>query len=326
MIKQQKIILPPIDSEISNYKLLISYGIDSSIFNDLTTEGSIVVFDMNGNLLNREISLYDQENEKIEIWVNLESYPINGTFVVVRWNCSQQLLSRNENVWGGYGGVWHLNEITGNFINSANELTFNRSTSIAVSGVINNGQYRGPFSRTNDEKIEWGNESGAIIVFCRSTAVSVDNIVAKRLSGVGGKGYNLRFNNGKLQFEMDDDVQNPYIITTDSTYQDGIWHFVVAGRDNNTLKMSVDGIHLSPVSDDGMDDISQDNALVIGTSETRSVDELRILKGSYPSSTEIEAMYSNYKLGGLGWYSVGKLTNINRHNYQGMGFKMGISF
>jgi hypothetical protein len=79
---------------------------------------------------------------------------------------------------------------------------------------------------------------------------------------------------------------------------------MVAGRDSNQLKLTVDSTTVTPVSDSGMGNVDQSNTFTINTSASRSADEVRLRIGSYPSATEIATMYANYSFSGDGWYSV----------------------
>ncbi len=119
-------------------------------------------------------------------------------------------------------------------------------------------------------------------------------------------GYSLSVADGKLSFLLENAYPNYYLRTTDTTYNDGQWHYVVATRSGSSAKIYVDGVEPTYTeSSDGMGavDISTNLSTLkfgafqgfgdFGYAFQGSMDEIKIYDRALDSG-EILGLYNSY--------------------------------
>ncbi len=113
-------------SNLIDFPVLISL-IDSDLHNHAQPDGDDIVFFSGNELLDHEIEVfnhtYNSTHAQLVAWVRIPSlsYTTDTTIFIYYGNSAMQSCENATGVWNdNYRGVWHLNEISGNILDSTN--------------------------------------------------------------------------------------------------------------------------------------------------------------------------------------------------------------
>ena len=86
----------------------------------------------------------------------------------------------------------------------------------------------------------------SLSAWVKFTTLTSVNIISKQFSASPFRGWNIQTSGGSFRFQLIDNLSNRKTIDTDLTFNDGLWHHVVATKSNGAttsdLKIYVDGI------------------------------------------------------------------------------------
>jgi len=327
-------------SDLINFPVLFSL-VDLDLHNEVQEDGDDIAFSNGTIWLDHEIELFNQNfnttHAKLLVWVRIPSLsPSIGTNITMYYGNSTMGPQENpENVWdSNFKGVWHLSENP-----SDSPPQMKDSTSNNNNGTTNNldtsdqedGQIDGSIDfDDNQDHIDCGNDTSLNMgsgEFSLSMWFNYDGIDWGAIAGKGavlqGKRYYLSFNTpaGQIRAEIDDDSApvNPNIISG-ANYGDNKWHHLVMVRDEDYLRLYLDGNEDGTRSVAGygnidsihpfyMNAICGDNSGQITSWSSVKLDEVRV-SNTARSVEWIETEYNN-QYNPNSFYTVSEAMEVN---------------
>lgn len=157
----------PGSDPLTDFPLLVGLASDTDLAADAQADAADIVFtDDNGTtVLDYEIESFDDSTGELNAWVSVPSVSAtaNTTLYMYYGNSDGSLTPGNnsENVWGNYGLVLHLNQPSGQFLDSTDN--DNNTTTATVEDRVD-GQINGAISltTTSGELIIPDNANGSL--------------------------------------------------------------------------------------------------------------------------------------------------------------------
>jgi hypothetical protein len=247
-----------VDSDLVNFPVLINLTSESNLTLHAQPDGDDIVFtDINGNKLNHEIELYNNNTGRLIAWVNVTRLS-STTDTILYLYYGNTLCNSQQNPQGTWNAdylmVHHMNE-TGNIIDSTSHAlnAVNHGTTTELNGKIDGCRY---FDSNNDYydfgapvALNPGTSSWTISFWTKTAFVNKEDILKKwssnagfylHLYGNGAGGYNY--------FQVGDGTKTTARYW-DTDWTGGNWHYltIVINRNTNKLDVYLDGtLHNGP--------------------------------------------------------------------------------
>ncbi len=245
----------------TNFPVLISI-FDSDLHDNVQSNGNDIAFANESAWLDHEIELFDQTynstHAQLIAWVRIPSLS-TSVDTIIRMYYGNSTITNQENpagVWNGnYKGVWHLPEDPSGAAPQIKDSTSNYNHG-TVSNLDTDDQENGQIDGSidfddNQDHIDCGNDSSLNMgsgEFSLSMWFNYDGVDWGAIAGKGailqGKRYYLSFNTpaGQIRAEIDDDNVAGRDIVSAENYGDDLWHHLVMVRDEDYLRLYIDGI------------------------------------------------------------------------------------
>jgi hypothetical protein len=233
-------------SNLVNFPILININTDDKLAAHAQPDGDDIVFTTNaGTKLNHEIERFNHTSGQLVAWVNVTSLSSTVDTVLYMYygnpSCSNQ--QNVPGTWnGGYGGVWHMNDITtttikDSTINHNNGTKTSANNPVETLGRIGQSQY---FGGTNRILVGSDNSlSGEVYTIeCWikpdiSQPSTNTNYFLSRASGSYNYKCRIFGDTGYSDFEVYDSIIPSYKRSTLNTNRRGYWNYFAAIRDTS---------------------------------------------------------------------------------------------
>ncbi|MFX0167245.1 MAG: DUF2341 domain-containing protein [Candidatus Hodarchaeota archaeon] len=309
------------------------------------SNGNDIAFANDTAWLDHEIELFDQSynitHAQLIAWVRIPELLISRDTIIRMYygNSTMQSQENPQGVWdSNYKGVWHLSEDPSDSPPQMKDSTSNNNhgttSNLDPSDQIN-GQIDGSIDfdgGTDYDLIDCGNDTSLNMgssEFSLSTWFNYDGVDWGAIAGKGavlqGKRYYLSFNTpaGQIRAEIDDDSTsvNPNIVSG-ANYGDNKWHHLVMVRDEDYLRLYLDGNedgtrlvtsygNIDSIHPFYMNAICGDNGGQITSWSSVKLDEVRVsntARSAYWIATEF-----NNQNDPSSFYSIGNEYNVIHH-------------
>jgi len=205
-------------------------------------------------ILDHEIELYDETNDKLVAWVRIPALDYNSNTTIYLYYGNAAVTAATENptgVWDStYKGVWHLHD---NFLDSTGNLnTGTNYGSEDIAGKVANADH---FTQSENDYVDFGHDTSLDLTSTGTLSawVNFDSnpntyalIVGKANGGnADTTSYGISKDGGSGRFFLwvSDDVDQDLAYTNTSSWTPGNWyHFVgVWSGVGSTMQMYVNG-------------------------------------------------------------------------------------
>jgi hypothetical protein len=251
-VKEIKIDHTKVNAQQTNFPILINLPSDINLAAHAQPDGDDIVFtDANGNKLNHEIELYENNNGRLIAWVNIPTLSSTTDTKLYMYygnnNCNNQ--QNPQNTWNNNYLMVHHMEESGNIYDSTSHAlnAINHGTTTDSNGKIGNCRY---FDDSSSDYYDFGASdmlnpgmnSWTITLWTKITYIKSYVMLRKLASNVGFHLSLYQKVDGVNYFYVNDTINETYKYWG-TTWSDGIWHYltIVINRNTNQLDMYLDG-------------------------------------------------------------------------------------
>jgi len=337
-IKHEKI-----QENLTDFPLLISV-VDSDLAAKIQDDGDDILFmDSKGkaNKLCHEIELFNSSSGKLVVWVKIPHISSSSDTKIEMYFRNSKCDNQQEpaDVWTtNYKGVWHMNSGTNNNQGDStinNHILSHYGSPTSVEGKIGyavdlNG-LSDYFTYPADTDFLMGAGSFTIAAWVKADNDAKDDdgrvIVYKGSDGPTHTHayafWNVRQGTGFSAITIDDNTVAKAVFGI-SDLSDGMWHYIVGARDQDKIKIWVDGILEGSTYIGNYGSLDGAGRLYVGRGGIEArylkgvLDDLIIIKGVAKSDGWIATSYNNQN-DPSGFYTVSReSTKSYNENYLGV--------
>jgi len=241
----------------TNFPVLINLTSDSDLRNYARSDGYDILFTLSDGTtkIPHEIERYTSSSGGLTAWVKVPSISssANTTIYMYYGNAASANQQDKTNVWtNSFRGVWHLNESSGNALDSTSygtSGTYSGTYTRNVAGKVS----RGTDFNTNGE-LDWGDPADGHLDFGTgsltvSAWVNIDATVGSGSwptiiwKGIGSytSGYDLEYEDdtNTMYFNIADGSTNEWGMSSSTTFSDDTWYYIVGVADRTGNRMHI---------------------------------------------------------------------------------------
>jgi len=307
-----------VSETVYDFPILVRLNSSNFTFSEAMSNGEDIRFTKadGTTALNYEIERWDAINRVADIWVKVDTVRGNDSaqYFIMHWGKSGAMsLSNSAGVFSTtdhFQGVWHLNQepissiidATGNGNNGTSQGGMTASNSIGAvigKGLLFDGtdDY---CNFTNDISLQITGEV-TISAWVKSRENDVQMGIGGKISVNPYNGFGIhKYNNNYFQFQTGNGLTDEKLSSNDS-YTDTNWHYIVGVRRGSTNYLYVDGIQQAAIGTLSFTDngraafVGKHYANYNGRFWNGAIDELRI-SSSGRTSAWIKLCYENQKI------------------------------
>jgi hypothetical protein len=287
--------------DLTDFPVLINIT-DPDLVSKAQTDGDDILFtSSNGEIkFDHQIESYNSGNGQLYAWVKIPflSSTVDTEIYMYYNNSAAENQENVESVWSNnYKGIWHLNETSGDALDSTSYSTDGTLTGTVTQGDPGKIDSAYTFDSTTtsnvnmgdpvDGHLDFGNGSFTLSLWVRdSPETHYQHILYKGAVSVGdpaGYSFYHRNNDGEACWSVGDTVDR---VQNDFDYtQDGTWRYLVGvvDRSNQSSHVYLNGIEQgtgTDISSVGSVDNARDFQLSEASNEVNGrIDEVRISIG-----------------------------------------------